>query len=217
MTLNLEAIQSQKIALGFVEVPACQRLRELAAQVPADQAIVELGAYKGRSTGWLALGSTEGNGARVYSIDCWGDRPAADWPADSPNYVKAYSDPDTEAFYQNHLDVTGIRPYVTTIKGFSLDVAKTWKADGHPKIGLLWHDAAHHHEEVLADLKAWLPLMAKDAVVVLHDAGNPNYGVVSAAEEAFKRRTKWDWAGRSIDLWPKQPTRRGTLTVRTKA
>ena len=114
-------------------------------------------------------------------------------------------------------DVTGIRPLVTTIKGFSLDVAKTWKADGHPKVALLWHDAAHHHDEVLADLRAWLPLMADDAVVVLHDAGNPNYGVVSAATEAFKRRTaKWDWSGRSIDLWPKQPDRRGTLTVRTK-
>lgn len=216
MTLNLEAIQSQKIALGFVEVPACQRLRDLAAEVPADQAIVELGAYKGRSTGWLALGASEGNGAHVYSVDCWDERPADDWPDDSPAYVKAYSLPETEAYYQNHLDVTGIRPHVTTIKGFSLDVAKAWKADGRPKIGLLWHDGAHHHEEVLADLRAWLPLMAKDAVVVLHDAGNPNYGVVSAAEEAFKRRTTWDWAGRQIDLWPKQPTKRGTLTVRTK-
>lgn len=224
--LNLEAITSQKIALGFVEVPACWRLRDLAQQVPADQAIVELGAYKGRSTGWLALGSSEGNSAPIYSIDCWDLRPASDWPEGSPTYTQAYSDPDTEAFYRNHLKVTGVdqletadgAPLVTTIKDFSVDIAKNWKSDtAGKKIGLLWHDAAHHHDEVLADLKAWLPLMAPEAVVVLHDAGNPNYGVVSAAEEAFKRRTKWDWAGRQIDLWPKQPTRRGTLTVRTKA
>jgi hypothetical protein len=217
MTLNLEAIQSQKIALGFVEVPACERLRALAAQVPADQAIVELGAYKGRSTGWLALGASEGNGARIVSIDCWDLRPAEDWPAGSPAYTQAYSDPATEAAYQAHLDLTGIRPQVTTVKGFGLDFAKDWKSEGLPKVGLLWHDAAHHYDEVLADLKAWIPLMANDAVIVLHDAGNPNYGVVSAAEAAFKSRKRWDWAGRQIDLWPKQPTKRGTLTVRTKA
>lgn len=217
MTLNLEAIQSQKIALGFVEVPACERLRALAAQVPADQCIVELGAYKGRSTGWLALGASEGNGAPIVSIDCWDLRPPEDWPEASPAYTQAYSDPATEQAYWDHIERTGIDPFVETIKGFSVETAKDWKQLGHPKIGLLWHDAAHHHEEVLADLKAWLPHMAKHAVVVLHDAGNPNYGVVSAAEEAFKRRTSWDWAGRQIDLWPKQPTKRGTLTVRTKS
>lgn len=214
--LNHEAIRNQKIALGFVEVPACERIRDLASQVPADQAIVEIGAYKGRSTGWLAWGASEGNGAHVYSVDCWDLRPETDWPEDSPNYVKAYSDPDTEAAYQTHLDRAGIREHVTPLKAFSADVAKSWKKDKRPPVGLLWHDAAHHYDEVLTDLRAWLPLMAPGSVVVLHDAGNPDYDVVAAAEEAFKRRTKWDWAGREINLWPKCPDRRGTLTVRMK-
>lgn len=217
MTLDVKAIKRQKIALGMVENPACWRLRDLASEVRADHAIVELGAFKGRSTGWLALGATNGNGAHVYSIDPWDDRSATDWPAGTPEYVEQYSLPETQQAYEAHLDRTGIRPYVTPVKGFSLDVAKAWKKDGRPKIGLLWHDAAHHYEEVLADLRAWLPLMAPNAVVVLHDAGNPDYGVVSAAEDAFKRRSgKWDWAGREIQLWPKSPQRRGILIVRTK-
>src|SRR5690606_15270126 len=69
--LNVHAITDQKIAVGLVENPCCFRLREYAAKVPADQAIVELGAFKGRTTGWLALGASEGNGAVVHSVDPW--------------------------------------------------------------------------------------------------------------------------------------------------
>lgn len=216
MPLNIEAITNQEIAVGMVENPACWRLRDLAAEVPSNLAIVDLGAFKGRSTGWLAYGATLGNGAHIYSIDTWDQRPAKDWPKNSPSYVKTYSDPATEQAYQDHLDRTGIRDLVTPIKAYSIDAANDWKPNKRPKIGLLWHDAAHDYDEVLADLRAWLPLMADTATVVLHDVGNPNYEVAAAAEEAFKRRTKkWDWQGRSIDLWPKLPERRGTLTVHT--
>src|SRR5690606_41792884 len=54
---------------GLVELAVCQRLRALAAQVPADAAIVGLGAYQGRATGWLLLGASEGQGAHVPTVD----------------------------------------------------------------------------------------------------------------------------------------------------
>jgi predicted O-methyltransferase YrrM len=44
-------------------------LYNLAKQVPREQAIVELGSWKGRSTVWLAKGAVAGHGAAVYSID----------------------------------------------------------------------------------------------------------------------------------------------------
>ncbi len=215
--LNTAAIADQKIAVGYVENPACWRLRDLAGEVPADRAIVEVGAYRGRSTGWLALGTTTGHGAPVFSVDTWDTRPLETWPSNHPGYVRNYPLTETREAYERHLDVTGIRPYVTPICGWSTEVAKTWKAEGRPSIGFLFHDAAHHYDEVVADLKAWLPLMARHAVVALHDAGNPRYGVFDAARDVFSGRRSWDWAGHELQRWERSPNRRGLLIVRTKA
>jgi predicted O-methyltransferase YrrM len=214
---NLAAI---KRASGWLEPGACQRLHDLAAEVPADQAIVEIGGYRGKSTGWLALGSSEGNGAPVFTVDTWDTRSIDTWPEDHPAYVEKYADPQVRADYDAHLSAAGIDEIVTPIVGWSTDVAKAWKKDGHPKVGLLFHDGSHYHDDVVADLKAWLPLMAPDAVVILHDAGNPTTGVLSAADEVFKTRRKWDWAGRELAPWihnGNDTLKRGTLTVRTKA
>lgn len=214
---NIDVIRRQS---GWLEPDACQRLRSLTADVPADEAIVEIGAYRGKSTGWLALGSSEGYGAPVFSIDTWDTRGLETWPEDHPGYIDKYADPQVRADYDAHLEAAGITDIVSPICGWSTDVAKTWKKDERPKVGLLWHDASHLHNEVVADLKAWLPLMASDAVVVLHDAGNPTCGVYSAAEEVFANRRKFDWAGRELAPWIHNGTdtlKRGTLTVRTKA
>src|SRR5690606_15850738 len=56
----------------LTEPAALDWLEKAAADVPADQAIVELGVYRGDSLVRLALGSRAGNGARVWGIDPWG-------------------------------------------------------------------------------------------------------------------------------------------------
>lgn len=216
MSLNLDAIRKQP---GWLEPEACQLLRQLASEVPADQVVVEIGAYRGKSTGWLALGSSEGNQAPVVSVDTWDTRGIDTWPQDHPGYVDKYPDPQVRADYDTHLQRAGITELVEAICGWSTDVAKAWKKDERPKVGLLFHDGSHYHDDVLADLKAWIPLMASNAVVVLHDATNPTCGVYTAAEEAFKTRRKFDWAGRTITPWlvnGKDTGRRGTLVIRSK-
>lgn len=219
MSLNINAIQSQKIAIGLVENPCCWALRDLAQAVPADQAIVELGAFKGRSTGWLTLGSTLGNGARVVSVDPWENQPKIPTTyADKAVTVAEYDLSETRLAYEAHLELTGVRPLVDTIQATAVDAAKDY--DG-PGVGLLFHDALHRVSDVRDDLKAWLPHMADDAVIVLHDVGDPRLGVEAGAKAALTSnktlRDKWDWDGREINLWPKQPTRRGYMVVRTKA
>jgi hypothetical protein len=215
LTINERAVTDQKIAVGAVENPACWRLREFAKAVPADLAIVELGAYRGRTAGWLALGASEGAGARVYSVDPWDDKPADSWPEGyADRRVKdEYGSTDTRLAYLAHLDECGISELVTPIQGFGHEIGKTW--DG-PKVGLLWHDAEHHAEAVTRDLRAWLPHMADDSVIVLHDAGDPRFGVNQGAKAALSRLKAWDWAGRELQLWPKQPDKRGILIVRKR-
>lgn len=212
--LNLEAITSQRIALGLVENPACWALRDFAAAVPADQAVVELGAFKGRSTGWLALGASEGNGARVHSVDPWDDGMVPSGYRDHARSVAEYTLSETRQAYEAHLDETGIRSLVEVHQATASVVAAAY--DG-PKVGLLWHDALHRMQDVRDDLKAWLPHMADRAVIVLHDVGDPRLGVEAGAKAALGRRAGWDWAGREIHLWAKQPTKRGYMIVRTRA
>lgn len=214
---NLSAIRRQP---GWLEPDACQRLRKLAGRVEAPHAIVEIGAYRGKSTGWLALGSHEGNGAPVFTVDTWDTRPVETWPEGHPSYIDKYAQPEVRQAYDGHLHAAGITDIVTPICGWSTDVAETWRIDGRPKVALLFHDGSHYHDDVVADLKAWLPLMAEHATVILHDATNPTCGVLSAAEEVFKPLDEWDWPGRELAPWihgGKDTHRRGTLTVRTKA
>lgn len=211
--LNIEAITSQRVALGLVENPCCWTLRERAAKVPSDQAIVELGAFKGRSTGWLALGASEGNGARVHSVDPWDDGSIPAGYRDHAPSVAEYTLSETRKAYEAHLDETGIRPLVEVHQTTAVEAAAAW--DG-PKVGLLWHDALHRAQDVRDDVRAWLPHMADTAVIVLHDVGDPRLGVEAGAKTALARRKSWDWEGREIHLWAKQPTRRGFMIVRTK-
>jgi hypothetical protein len=51
--------------------------------------------------------------------------------------------------------------------------------------------------------------------------GDRQFKVEAGAKAAFTRtkelREKWDWDGREINLWQKQPTKRGYMVVRTKS
>lgn len=215
--LNHEAITRQSIAAGLVENPCCWLLRDEAAKVPADQAIVELGAFKGRSTGWLALGADRGNGARLFSVDPWEQGSIPDGYRDHAASVAEYTLDETRQAYEAHLDRTGIRPLVTTIQASAVGAAKSY--DG-PPVALLWHDALHDAKNVSADLRAWMPHMADTAVIVLHDVGDPRLEVEEGARRVLTTKARaevWDWDGREIHLWAKQPTRRGFMIVRTRA
>lgn len=210
MSLNEAVITSQKSAVGLIENPCAWRLRDEAAKVPADQAIVELGAYRGRSTGWLVLGAQSGNGAHVFSVDPWeqGSIPAVypDKAASVPLYVES----ETRLAYEAHLDDTGIRPFVSPIQATAVDAAKDYVG---PPVALLFHDALHRLQDVRDDLKAWLPHLADEAVIILHDVGDPRLGVEAGARAAVGRRKGFDWGGREIHLWAKQPSRRGFMVI----
>jgi len=220
--LNVEAITNQKIAVGLVENPCCFRLREYAAKVPADQAIVELGAFKGRTTGWLALGASEGNGAVVHSVDPWdeGEIPEG-YEAHAPSVVE-YVKGETRAAYEKHLDDCGIRDLVRVHQATAVDAAAEWDTDLDGRVGLLWHDALHLRENVRDDLRAWLPHLASDAVIVVHDIGDAEIGeeVLAGVRDVFGRRKAWKsrelvpWVKRNPDGTPRPMHKRGFLVLK---
>lgn len=204
---------------GLVELGACERLRVLAREVPAGEAIVELGAYQGRATGWLLLGAQEGQGAHVTTVDPWTlYKPRPDTPAD---LTALYGRPEAYASFKQHMAEIGAgREQLTVKRGYAANIGAKWTG---PRVGLLWHDAEHSADAVAADLAAWLPHLSETAVVVLHDAGNPAYGVVEGALRVLGDGG-WqfeDADGRLHDVpqvirWRKNPKRRGLLVARRR-
>jgi predicted O-methyltransferase YrrM len=156
---------------GLIGRPAAELLAGLAAEVPADRCIVEVGVFLARTTTFLARGAQSGNGAHVYGVDPW-DLPGSRYPYQWLNHPKKgrvrqmFTRPQTRADAETLIETSGLADAVTLIRGFSVDIAGAW--DG-PQIGLLFIDGDHREEYVRADWQAWRTHLASDALVVWDD------------------------------------------------
>ncbi|MBB0230986.1 class I SAM-dependent methyltransferase [Streptomyces calidiresistens] len=190
---------------GMVELTACRHLHNLATGVPADHAIVELGSYRGRSTGWLLLGAHRGHHAHVHAVDARDQRTDETYEGSFERFTGAHPD------FARHMQRIGATDRELTVHlDYAHHIAHRWTG---PPVGLLWHDAGHGADEVERDLLAWLPLMAPGATIVVHDAANPHWGVVEGARRALEHAPGWMWNQRTLTTWPRRRNRRGTLTV----
>jgi hypothetical protein len=156
---------------GLVSPDVGHSLAILARHVPADQAIVEVGSYKGKSTCYLAAGAKDGLGAHVWAVDPW----------DSPGNVSGrfhFAEPATREMFDAQVRAVRLASRVTPLQGFAVDVAASWSG---PQVGLLFVDGDHAEESVRADFDAWRPHLAYGATVVFDDYLSPKNPGVKAA------------------------------------
>jgi len=166
--------------VGLIPHELGVELSTLAAAVPADLAIVELGSFKGRSTAYLAMGARSAGG-HVFAVDAW----------DLPGNVTGrfgFADPATREAFEAQLRAVRLWSRVTPIRAFSTDAASSWPPPGAgPRIGLLYVDADHSEASVRADFEAWRPHLAPGAVVAFDDYGTPrNPGVAWVVDELVR-------------------------------
>lgn len=161
--------------------PEGEVLRKRAAAVPADQAIVEIGAYKGRSMCWLALGSSEGNSAQVYSVDLWEEGPGYALTRQGRRIPRPYAEGATRRAYETARRAHG-HGLVTPLKGNSPTIAEAFTEP----VGMLFVDGDHTEAGVTADLLAWMPKLAPGGIIAFHDMNAP--GVLNAI-----KRFLGDW------------------------
>lgn len=158
---------------GLIAPEVGLRLAELAKEVPNDRAIVEIGAYHGKSSCYLAEGARLGQGASVFSVDAW----------DLPGNVSGkhgYAEPDTFAHWERQVRSMGLENRVMPIRAFSLDAARDWSAT----IGLLFIDGSHFYRDVKNDYEAWTPYLGDGGIVVFDDYGTRrNPGVTEFVRE----------------------------------
>jgi hypothetical protein len=159
---------------GLIPAEVGEHLLKLAARVPGDQAIVELGSYRGKSTCYLATGARQGNGAHVYAVDAWSEEVSA-WRhkvlerLPSPLYADFRAQLSKAGFSDEH---------VTAVKSLSTMAGDHY---GGPPVGLLYIDGDHSMRAAMADLRAWRAHLTDDALVVFDDyAMTQNPGVKAA-------------------------------------
>lgn len=160
-------------------------MAEFANQVSPDQAIVEIGSFKGKSTCYLAFGAGA-IGAHVYAIDPW----------DLPTNIDGkhgFAQPEVREAFDAAVRSLRYGKRITPIQAHSVDVAHTWEG---PPVGLLYIDGDHRYPFTWQDFFYWQPHLAPGAVILYDDYETPrNPGVKQATDEI---RAKYGY-GFSVD------------------
>jgi len=152
-------------------------LADFALQVPADQEIVELGVFQGRTALIMAWGAKQGHGAHVTAID--------PWDLEGNVYDPPFTEADSRRWAEYRIRELGYQDQVLLIQNFSVDVAENWEAlNGAQKVGLLYVDGDHTKEGARQDIVSWAPHLAPGAVIAVDDYGHPDWpGVGEAVDE----------------------------------
>lgn len=148
---------------GWLGSQEAHLLHTIASEIEPPQVIVEIGAYRGRSTIALAKGAR----VPVYSIDIHQQQPGDNF---------AFSDEDRAVWTANVLKA-GVAGKVRPINLPSQNVPDAWT--GEP-VGFLFIDGAHSYDAILGDLEGWLPVMALNGRVAFHDSNSPQVQQVVA-------------------------------------
>lgn len=158
-------------------------LADFAIQVPADQEIVELGVYHGKTALQMAWGARQGNGAHVTAID--------PWELSGNVYGDTMGDLDAARRWARYwVQSLGYSDHIELIQAFSYQVADSWSTEetySRPSksVGLLFIDGDHTEEGARRDIESWAPHLAPGAVIAIDDYVNENYPGVAAAVDAL--------------------------------
>lgn len=153
--------------IGHLSPNEAQLLYDLAAVVPKDGVIVEIGSYQGKSTVCLGLGAKE-SGARVYAID-----PHEDLQVNESTH---YGMENHAALLRNLLEWE----VAQTVRVVAFRSVLAWTGWYEP-INLLWIDGDHDYMSVRDDLFCWQEYAHNK--IAVHDSSGHFPGVTQALEE----------------------------------
>lgn len=159
---------------GFMGLRECGLLYRAGKHWPVTGPVIELGSYKGRSTTVWALA-----GRQVHAVDAWTTDNYA------PAAIKEYFVPDESALtaFRANIARAGVAERITVHRGLTTEMAQGWQTPA----AILFIDAGHHYPAVRGDLDAWLPHLAPDGLLLLHDTFSDQFaGVIQAAGELLK-------------------------------
>lgn len=157
---------------GYIDPIQCEALFGLSASLPDGATILEIGAFKGKSTACLSIPCI-GTKKKVYSIDPFQKQPTSEYSGDIWNY--SLDD------WHNNMSIIGTTDIVNPIIGLSEDIAPNW----NKPINMLFIDGAHTYDGALADVNNYFKWLIPGGIIAMHDVmeGSPWQGVLKVWNE----------------------------------
>ncbi|MBI5152185.1 class I SAM-dependent methyltransferase [Candidatus Peregrinibacteria bacterium] len=128
-----------------------------AKQIKKENAIVEIGSWKGRSTICLGKGSSDGNGVKIYAIDPH---------TGCPELWKKYGRVNTFREFQQNISKACIADYIEIIKDTSQNAAKKITKP----VEFIFIDGDHSYHSTNLDFKLWFPKVKNGGILAFHDS-----------------------------------------------
>ena len=168
---------------GFLGENEARFLGILAACVPAEGLIVEIGSFKGKSTVMIASVAAHYGLGPVVAID----------PHTAPSSTDPALGTASSTFddFQASLKSAALCEYVESHREFSSVVAKEWNRP----IRMLWIDGDHTFRGAKEDFALFSRHLVNGAVVALHDALNAFEGPIRVFVEEILRSDRYGPAG----------------------
>ncbi|MEQ8790222.1 MAG: class I SAM-dependent methyltransferase [Pirellulaceae bacterium] len=132
----------------------------LAACPTCDGDILEIGAYRGKSTIVLAKAAKLAGGARLVTVD--------PLPDDGPMGRGRNSRQSARAQLDANLKRAGVADCVEVHQCYSQDFAPKWQG----RLRLLWLDGAENYDVVRGDIQSFSPSLGDGGIIAMHDVLN---------------------------------------------
>lgn len=178
-----------------------EELEWLGTQASTRRIVAEVGSWMGRST--RAIADNLPDNGFVFAVDTW---LGSDEPRHKELLAGKALSPHAEApgenwlldqFRANFPDDYFVkrleneeRYRVRTLQETSLGGADYLGHHYKYRFDMIFLDASHDYENVLADIKAWFPLLAPGGIICGHDFGGSFPGVQRAVLESFPKAHK---------------------------
>lgn len=162
------------------------RLSWLADQASSHQRIVEIGCWRGRTTRALC----DATSGKVTAVDTWEGSPEL---YDDLNFYKTISGDSDWAYHEFLHNMEGT-PNLEIVRKASLRAAEQLAKEGRT-FDMIFLDGLHDYANVLADIRAWFPLLERDGMICGDDFQHPD--VCHAVEDYFKQ----EMYDRQLNIW----------------
>jgi hypothetical protein len=150
-----------------------------------DGKIVELGAWKGRSSAFLVVEAyNKSPKIEVHIVDTWGGNP-----------FDGSEDQSTDAYSKFISNMSLLaRPY----QAYRMTTNEAVGFFKDESLDAVFIDADHSYEAVKMDIENWMPKVRKGGILAGHDYNSAWPGVIKAVNEIFPEAQKIDYC------WVKQ-------------
>lgn len=151
-------------------------------ELPDNSHIVEIGAWKGQSTAYLAVEIiNSGKNIKLDVVDTWKGSKDGSFTAYTDD-LKINNGNIFPIFKQN------MKPVEHIINSMQMESEEAYKLYEDHSLDFLFLDGNHNYEDVKKEILHWLPKIKKGGLIGGHDYKHKDLpGVTKAVDEIFKK------------------------------